>query len=100
MKKTYYEERIVTIHQMLFEMARGNFNTRIPLTSNDEELETLVVLINMVAEEMKESVFQIGYFNTHKTFQFTALSTFVLDFSFLIKSFTSRGEGGFGSTGK
>lgn len=90
MNKTYNEERIVTIHQMLFEMARGNFNTRIPLSSNDEELETLVVLINMVAEEMKESVFQIGYINTHKTFQFTALSTFVLDFSFIIKSFTSE----------
>jgi AraC-like DNA-binding protein len=90
MNKTYNEERIVTIHQMLFEMARGNFNTRIPLSSNDEELETLVVLINMVAEEMKESVFQIGYVNTHKTFQFTALSTFVLDFSFIIKSFTSE----------
>ena len=90
MNKTYNEERIVTIHQMLFEMARGNFNTRIPLISNDEELETLVVLINMVAEEMKESVFQIGYVNTHKTFQFTALSTFVLDFSFIIKSFTSE----------
>lgn len=88
MNKTYNEERIVTIHQMLFEMARGNFNTRIPLSSNHEELETIVVLINMVAEEMKESVFQIGYINTHKTFQVTALSTFVLDFSFLIKSFT------------
>ena len=90
MNKTYNEERIVTIHQMLFEMARGNFNTRIPLSSNDEELETLAVLINMVAEEMKESVFQIGYINTHKTFQFTALSTFVLDFSLIIKSFTSE----------
>lgn len=88
MNKTYNEERIVTIHQMLFEMARGNFNTRIPLSSNDEELETLVVLINMVAEEMQESVFQIGYINTHKTLQVTALSTFVLDSSFLIKSFT------------
>ena len=88
MNKTYNEERIVTIHQMLFEMARGNFNTRIPLSSNDEQLETLVVLINMVAEEMQESVFQIGYINTHKTLQVTALSTFVLDSSFLIKSFT------------
>ncbi|MFV8392833.1 helix-turn-helix domain-containing protein [Flavobacterium sp. LB2P6] len=88
MNKTYNEERIVTIHQMLFEMARGNFNTRIPLSSNDEELETLVVLINMVAEEMKESIFQIGYVNTHRTNQFTALSTLVLDSSFFINSFT------------
>lgn len=88
MKKASNEERIVTIHQMLFEMARGNFNCRIPLISNDEELETLVVLINMVAEEMKESIFHVGYVNTHTTHQFIAQSTFVLDDSFLIKSFT------------
>jgi AraC-like DNA-binding protein len=88
MKKAYNEERIVTIHQMLFEMARGNFNSRIPLSSNDEELETLVVLINMVAEEMKESIFHVGYVNTHRTHQFIAQSTFVLDGSLLIKSFT------------
>ena len=88
MKKAYNEERIVTIHQMLFEMARGNFNSRIPLSSNDEELETIVVLINMVAEEMKESIFHVGYVNTHRTRQFIVQSTFVLDDSFLIKSFT------------
>jgi AraC-like DNA-binding protein len=88
MKKAYNEERIVTMHQMLFEMARGNFNSRIPLSSNDEELETLVVLINMVAEEMKESIFNVGYVNAHRTLQFIAQSTFVLDTSFSIKSFT------------
>jgi AraC-like DNA-binding protein len=88
MKKAYNEERIVTIHQMLFEMARGNFNSRIPLSSNDDKLETLVVLINMVAEEMKESIFHVGYVNTHRTHQIIAQSTFVLDASFLIKSFT------------
>ena len=54
--KAHNEKRIVTIHQMLFEMARGNFNSSIPLSSNDDVLETLVVLINMVAEEMKESI--------------------------------------------
>jgi AraC-like DNA-binding protein len=88
MKKAYNEERIVTMHQMLFEMARGNFNSRIPLISNDDQLETLVVLINMVAEEMKESIFHVGYINTHRTHQFIAQSTFVLEGSFLIKSFT------------
>ncbi|MFV8326855.1 helix-turn-helix domain-containing protein [Flavobacterium sp. ZS1P14] len=88
MKKAYNEERIVTIHQMLFEMARGNFNSHIPLSSNEDELETLVVLINMVAEEIKESIFHVGYVNPHRTHQFIAQSTFVLDLSFLIKSFT------------
>ena len=88
MKKAHNEERIVTIHQMLFEMARGNFNSHIPLSSNDDELETLVVLINMVAEEMKESIFRVGYVNPHRTHQFIAQTTFILDVSFLIKSFT------------
>ena len=50
MNRPHNQERIVTMHQMLFEMARGNFNSRIPLSLFDDELETLVVLINMVAE--------------------------------------------------
>jgi AraC-like DNA-binding protein len=88
MERPHNQERIVTMHQMLFEMARGNFNSRIPLSPYDDELETLVVLINMVAEEMKESIFQVGYVNTHRTHQFIAQTTFVLDASFFIKSFT------------
>jgi AraC-like DNA-binding protein len=88
--KAHNEKRIVTIHQMLFEMARGNFNSSIPLSSNDDELETLVVLINMVAEEMKESIFHVGCVNPHKTHPFIAQTTFILDTSFLIKSFTSE----------
>ena len=88
MEIPHNEKRIVSIHQMLFEMARGNFNSRIPLSPYDDELETLVVLINMVAEEMKESLFHVGYVNTHRTHQFIAQSTFVLDASFFIKSFS------------
>lgn len=87
MKKAYGDERIVTIHQMLFEMACCNFNCQIPLSSNDDELERLVVLINMVAEEIKESIFHVGYVNPHRTYQFIAQTTFVLDDSFFIKSF-------------
>lgn len=90
MERLQNQERIVMIHQMLFEMARGNFNSRIPLSSCDDELETVIVLINMVAEEMKESVFPVGYVNLRKTNQFVAQSTFVLDASFFIKSFTPK----------
>ena len=88
MDSVHDQERIVTMHQMLFEMARGNFNSRIPLSSYDDELETLVVLINMVAEEMKESIFPVGYINTHKTSEFIAQTNFVVDASFFIKSFS------------
>lgn len=87
MESLHDQERIVTLHQMLFEMARGNFNSRIPLSSYDDELETLVVLINMVAEEMKESIFHNGYVNPHTSRRFINQTTLVLDSSFLIKSF-------------
>jgi len=82
------QERIVSMHQMLFEMARGNFDSRIPLNSSDDELETLVVLINMVAEEMKESKLHYGYVSAQHSQQFIAQACFVLDSSFYIKSFT------------
>lgn len=88
MERPHNQKRIVTMHQMLFEMARGNFNSRIPLSPYDDELETLVILINMVAEEMKESIFHVGYVNTHSTHHFIAQTTFVLDAALFIKSFT------------
>ncbi len=73
------QERIIHIHQMLFEMARGNFNKRIPLSALDDEMETLVVLINMVAEEMSESIFQDGYLNIHKSRGAFRQTTLILD---------------------
>ncbi|GGD35352.1 helix-turn-helix domain-containing protein [Flavobacterium orientale] len=87
MEDQHKEERIVAMHQMLFEMARGNFSNRIPLSSCDDELETLVVLINMVAEEMKESIFHAGYINPHSSFRFITQTNLVLDYSFCIQSF-------------
>ncbi|MDD5152065.1 MAG: helix-turn-helix domain-containing protein [Flavobacterium sp.] len=89
MDRPHNQKRIVTLHQMLFEMARGNFNNRIPLSPYDDELETLVVLVNMVAEEMKESIFHAGYVNPHTTYRFINQATFVLDSSFSITSFNS-----------
>ena len=85
MSNKHNEERIVAMHQMLFEMARGNFSNRIPLSSFDDELETLVVLINMVAEEMKESIFHAGFVNPHGTYRFITQTNLDLDFYFMIK---------------
>ena len=87
MNQKHNQERIVAMHQMLFEMARGNFSNRIPLSSYDDELETLVVLVNMVAEEMKESIFHAGYVNPHSTYRFITQTNLVLDSLFYIKSF-------------
>lgn len=67
------------MHKMLFAMAQGNFNNQIPLSTYDDEIETLVVLVNMVAEELKESVFHSGFVNPHITHKMVTPATFILD---------------------
>lgn len=90
MEMSFKQERIVPIYQMLFEMARGNFNSNIPLSAINDELETLAVLINMVAEEMRESIFKDGYINSHHSNKEVHHIAFILDHNLLVKSFTSK----------
>lgn len=79
MKRPHNYKRITAMHQMLFEMARGNFNRQIPGSGLDDELETLVVLMNMVAEELKESVLFSGFINPHGNQMLVASATLLLD---------------------
>ncbi len=79
MKRPHNRQRIISMHKMLFEMARGNFNGQIPLSSYDDEIETLVVLVNMVAEELKESAFHSGFVNPYITHRMVTPATFILD---------------------
>lgn len=81
--------RISTMSQMLLEMARGNFSTRIPRSDQNDELEGLVVLMNMAAEEMKESVFHSGFVNPHTNYKYIVQSTFILDEDFTIKTYNT-----------
>ena len=90
MEQPHNKERLVAIHHMLFEMARGNFHSRIPLSSHDDALETLVILINMVAEELKASIFQTGYINPHHISPVISHMSLLLDATFNISSFTTN----------
>jgi AraC-like DNA-binding protein len=83
-------QRIQSISQMLLEMAGGNFTNRIQRTEEDDELEALVVLMNMVAEEMKESIFHSGFINPHQSYRNLVQSTFILDEHFVIMSYNSE----------
>lgn len=74
------------MQKMLFEMARGNFNNQIPLSDYDDEIETLVVLVNMVAEELKESAFHSGFVNPYITHRMLTSATFILDENHHIKN--------------
>lgn len=79
MKSPHNQKRIVAMHQMLFEIARGNFNRQILGSGLDDELETLVVLMNMVAEELKDSVLFSGFINPHGAQMLVASATLLLD---------------------
>lgn len=86
MKRPHNTQRMTFMHKMLMEMARGNFNNQIPLSSYDDEIETLVVLVNMVAEELKESVFHSGFVNPYITHRMVTPATFILDDNHRIKN--------------
>lgn len=73
---------------MLHEMTVDNFNYRIPRSGENDSLERLVVLVNMLAEEMKEAILHAGYVNPKYTYNYLVSIVFVLDSSFVIKSFT------------
>ena len=88
MQDNLNKERLQKIHQMLFEMAAGNFNFKIQRSAADDELESLVVLVNIIAEEMRNALLYSGYVNPHYSFQFLVQNTFVLDDAFIIRSFS------------
>ena len=86
MNRPHNRRRMVSMHKMLFEMARGNFNNQIPLSNYDDEIETLVLLINMVAEELKESVFHSGFVNPYSTHKMVTSASFILDQNYCIQN--------------
>ena len=89
MKEQHDKNRIGNIYQMLFEMAAGNFNFSIPRSGLDDELEALVVLLNMVAEEMRASLLHHGFVNPHFSYQYLQQHTLVLTPDFEIHSFSA-----------
>jgi AraC-like DNA-binding protein len=88
MQQEMNQQRIKNVYEMLLEMAAGNFSFRIPRTGNDDELEVLTVLINWLAEEMKEGVFHLGYINPHAAYHYVVQSTYVLNSHSVIKDFS------------
>jgi len=93
MQQEFNKMRIRSIYKMLFEMATGNFTYRIPRSAENDELESLVVLVNMMAEEMKTSAFHSSFINPHCTYQHLVHTVIVLNKDFTIKNFTSDTPG-------
>lgn len=81
LKKT----RINNIKRMIIEMGCGNFSYRIPRSEQEDELEALSVLLNMMAEEMRELLYEQ---NKRNIFKHIVQMTFVLNANFRIEYFS------------
>lgn len=82
-------KRVMRINRMIIEMASGNFNFRIPSSSHNDELETITMLLNMMAEELQESYKSLYLIHTRKSQEHVADIVFVLDSDLKIKHFSS-----------
>ncbi|MGJ8550703.1 helix-turn-helix domain-containing protein [Winogradskyella wichelsiae] len=72
-------QRMKLINQMLLEMASGNFFHRIERSTASDEVEALIVTLNMLAEEIQDTIIHQGFTNTEKTILDIVQMSFILD---------------------
>jgi len=78
-------QRMQIINQMLLEMASGNFFYRIERSVENDNIEALIVTLNMLAEEIQDTIIHQGYANTDKTTLDIVQMSFILDFNGIIE---------------
>lgn len=83
----YNREKVETLCEMAFAVAGGNFSYRIARSDHDDGLESLVVSMNMMAEEIREIFHHFALVNPHESYKQMAQMTFILDESFQIRNF-------------
>lgn len=86
------KEKIEKICQMILEVASGNFSYRIERSRHEDQLETVIVLLNMMAEEIRESFHHFALINPHETYKQIAQMTFILDEQFRIRNFNAPAQ--------
>lgn len=59
--------RVKRIHGMLLEMAKGNFFYSLEPTEKNDNIASLIVMLNMVNEEIRASFVHQGFANAHHT---------------------------------
>ena len=73
------QKRMKIINQMLFEMASGNFFFRIERSTENDDIEALIVTLNMLAEEINEVMLHQGYANNNGVILDVVQMSFILD---------------------
>ncbi|QCX37290.1 helix-turn-helix domain-containing protein [Aureibaculum algae] len=84
MLNTFDKIRINNIYKMLLEMSEGRFSFQIERNDIDDEIEALVVLVNLMAQEIQQTLRYYSQLNSPESiFQFVQM-IFILDSSFQI----------------
>ena len=89
MKSRTYHNRWQNLFYMYVALAKGNFSFRIKRTKNDDELEALVALSNMLAEELQETFRHHGFVNPRRTYIYLSKMDFYLNKNLLIVNFST-----------
>lgn len=72
-------QRLRQIKKAVFSIAQGNFNYRIARTNQDDVIESITVIVNMITEEMKETLRLYNDLHFHQSKQNPLHLVFILD---------------------
>ncbi|MCK7591280.1 helix-turn-helix domain-containing protein [Subsaxibacter sp. CAU 1640] len=76
---TKVHHRMQVINTMLLEMASGNFFYRIERNSENDDIEALILTLNMLAEEIQDTIIHQGFANIDDSILDIVQMSFVLD---------------------
>ncbi|WP_421801276.1 helix-turn-helix domain-containing protein [Flagellimonas sp.] len=81
--------RVGRIQKMLLEMAKGNFFYSLEPSDKNDNIASLVVLLNMVSEEIRAAFIHQGFTNAHNTPQCIIQLSLLMDSKGIIEMVTS-----------
>ncbi len=73
------KKRLKKLRNLLLEMGTGKFFYRLERSGKNDNVEALVSVINMMAEEIEEALLHQGYANANKTIKHIVVMHFMLD---------------------
>jgi PAS domain S-box-containing protein len=73
------KKRLKKLRNLLFEMGSGKFFYRLERSGKNDNVEALVSVINMMAEEIEEALVHQGYVNASETIKHIVVMHFMLD---------------------
>lgn len=80
------KKRVADINRMILEMANGNFSYKIERSEYDDDLEEIAVILNMLAQEMREKFRHHIFINPHETYKHIIQMTFIVDKDLRVRS--------------